>query len=257
MSPRALLAPTLLLVVVTLVALQKSLGYWLVPIILRRRAQALPLVPSPLEPVADPGELEPAMRAALDRWGGELAGLSFSPSPALRQRVPMEGVVQLHEHPVHGAVATIIVAQPERPGAEPVATLGFTTQLADGTRVTTGNSPLGSAFPELPRHVGGTFPGEQDAGRLYALHRAHVGRTGRAVPLRVGDPVAYQRRIEQRAREWWQECGYLYAEGGALRWTWKGAFLGSWRMQAPWKGRILARNESLRQQLLADAGLAG
>lgn len=41
------------------------------------------------------------------------------------------------------------------------------------------------------------------------------------------------------------------------RFTLRGAYVAMWRMQWPWKDRLMARAEALRQQLLADTRLNG
>jgi hypothetical protein len=165
---------------------------------------------------------------------------------------------QLFQHPDHGDVATIMaMARPLPVEGPPVSLVGFTAEFADGGSQRTGNSAVGIPFPPRTADHTARFPTERDPARLYALHRALVRRRGgtqRRVPLT--DPLAYQRRQEQLTHQRMISSGYYRVEGDELRPTWKGACLGAWKMLAPWKDRLAARDERLRQRLASDLGFA-
>lgn len=233
--------------------LASTATYWLGPIRAKAR-RASTGTPTPLAPLPEGAAIPAVLAPALDRHRTALEALGFRATPPMRDTSGrMAGLVQMFEHEAHGDVATVI-AIPRAAGAVHLV-LGFTSQLADGTRVLTGNSPLASVFPDRPQTMNARFPNEPDAARLQALHRAHVQRAGRQAPLRLGDPVLWQRREEERGFAWWQETGFVRRRDDGLYYTWKGACLACWKLQKPWKGRILARNERLRQELLGAAGL--
>ena len=165
---------------------------------------------------------------------------------------------QLFQHPRHGDVATIMaMARPIPASGVPHTLLGFTAEFGDGSTQRTGNSPVESAVPSRPADGVARFPEERDAARLYALHRELVRRRGsRQRPVPLSDPIAYQRRQEQLTHQRMVSSGWYVAEADALRPTWKGACLASWRMLAPWKTWRAQRSERLRLQLVRDLGLA-
>ena len=244
-------------IIAVAVLLWLTAQYWLAPIVTRLGHRIKPMGPI-LEPVraGSETEIDPLVRAVLDSYGSALEALGFAPTPLLVNKGQLNrGFVQLFEHPRHGDVASVLVV-PDPTHPEPHTLVGFTS-LVGGLRLRTANSPLPSVFPSPPYGRMARFPDERGPARLYALHRVRVRRCGQqSSPIRVGDPVAFQRREEEDGPRNWLARGYVFRDGAELRPTWKGALCMPYRLLFPWKQLNEWRDESLRRRLLPDAGLA-
>jgi hypothetical protein len=240
--------------IAVLVLLWAGSQYWLAPIVVRMTHRLTPHV-TDLRPVAE-SDTEPACRSVLEQYRGALEPLGFVRMPVLVNKGPgPQGYVQLYEHREHGDVATVL-ALPDPAQPQPQNLVVFTA-IVGGERHRTVNSPLPSTFPTPRGTRVARFPEERDPARLYALHRAWVKRRGqRQQPMRIGDPVAYQRRDEAEGPRHWVTTGYAFWDGAELRPTWKGAVCMPWRMLFPWKHLNEWRDEALRRRLLPEAGLA-
>lgn len=250
--------PAWLAWVAVLTALYMTRTYWVHPLAMRFSDTPMSLEGTTYAVVEDVRTLDPALQMPLNRQTMALEALGFVSTPAVADASgKVKGVVRMFEHPGTRDVAELFVLP--NPAAEhgAMTTLVFVARLADGRSVYTASSPIGGLFPtDEKRFVGARFPGEDRAERLHALHRAHVARTGLQVALRVGDPAAYQQRDEVRSHRSYVDRGYMRSQGKTLGFTWKGAVVASWRMQWPFRERIAARDEKLRQELLEAAGLA-
>jgi hypothetical protein len=230
-----------------------SVKHWLAPVrtrlAYRAPAQAAELRAIPANFVTPPELADP-----IDALAASLRALGFRATAILRDPQHERALVRLFEGPGAAHVATVIAVG--RDAGSPTVVLGFTSRCADGARVYTGNSAVGSVFPVRPGVRSARFPSERDPRRLYALHRVHVRRAPRAiVPVLVGDPAEYQRHEEEAALRWMIDSGYMYRDGAAIRPTWKGACLMPWRLLFPWRQLSERRDEALRRSLLAEAGL--
>ena len=228
--------------------------YWLAPIVFRMGHRLTPAV-SDLRQVAE-SDVHPRFGGVLEQYRASLEPLGFVATPLLvNEGQGSPGYVQLYEHPRHGDVATVIaVPDPQQP--LPHNLVVFTTMVG-GVRLRTVNSPLPSTFPASRGTRVARFPDERDPARLYALHRARVKRAGQEPqPIRIGDPVAYQRRDEAESPKHWVASGYAAWDGPELRPTWKGAVCMPYRLLFPWKHFNEWRDEALRRRLLPEAGLA-
>jgi hypothetical protein len=150
----------------------------------------------------------------------------------------------LHAGPNTEAIATLFENRKERQTAKlfmvmvkagPVrkseATLAFTTEFADGTKLTTSNNTTPSIFPPIRIRQGSmSFPRIRDPRKLHEIHRASVARFGgddeRAMP-RIEDPLDFVRESMQADTAKFAETGYYYLDGkyDVYRPTWKGAIL--------------------------------
>jgi hypothetical protein len=229
--------------------------YWLPPA--RGRRPRLRAAVGDFRPLPT-GDAGPAsLAAALAAADGPLLAAGFVATPTLHD--PWRdhaALVRVYEQPRGTDVATVTVT--ERPeGGAPLTVVGFTTVLIDGTRLRTGNGPRPSlaGIPPDERRV--RLADERDVARLYALHVAHVRRSGgrpRRVP--VGDPAAFQHAEEARAAKWMVLSGCACTDGDEMRPTWKGAYLMPWRLRFPLRHLDARRNAALGRQLAAEAGLA-
>jgi hypothetical protein len=156
-----------------------------------------------------------------------------------------------------GVVATLL-AMPRKDGGV-TSLVGFTTQLASGAQVKTGNSPNESPWPARSGDDVARFPAEQDAVRLLALHRARVAKRtakgARIVPIAIKDPVGHQFNEESASLERAVTSGYYYRDGSQLRMTWKGACLNAWRRSHPFKEMRQSRAQRAHRSLLREIGV--
>lgn len=237
-----------------------SATYWLTPFQVYRRPATMRSGPTRLRHADPVAECSPAERQWLERYAAELEALGFTASPVLRDaRSTAGGAMRIFQHAERGEVALQLVAPSPVDTHDAYSSLIFASRLASGPWVYTACARLDSLFSIDERTQGFSvrFPAEEKAHRLYALHRAHAGLRGRTVPVRVDDPIAWQERRELEDQRRWLERGYMREDGEFIRFTLKGAYIAMWRMQWPWKDRLMARDEALRQRLLATTRLNG
>jgi len=117
------------------------------------------------------------------------------------------------------------------PVSKSVTTLVFTTEFADGTKLTTSNSKVVSLFPRVRTREGTmSFPRIRDPRKLYEIHQASVARFGGAVKrlmAAVEDAAEFLRQGIRVETAKLAETGYYYIDEkyDVYRPTWKGAIL--------------------------------
>jgi hypothetical protein len=120
----------------------------------------------------------------------------------------------------------------------------FLTHFQDGGEVTTSNAPALSVFSRAPDVHTCTFPPGTDLRTLYDAHVAHLRLRG-ADAMAVRSPVdtcTFVVEVEERALEMQRSLGMMNREGEAFRPTLRGAFVQTWHLLPPLKGRRAAEN---------------
>ncbi|HEX8851063.1 MAG TPA: hypothetical protein VF761_16155 [Gemmatimonadaceae bacterium] len=232
----------LLLVVLALLG-----PWWLGPLRIKEK-QKRPGMPAGMELVPGIAAVPAALASFVAETQRTLTALGFGRFGILKQQ---QGIVLLGIDDT-GTVAAGL-ALPKANGTIH-SLVGFTTQLAGGTKIRTSNSPLPSIVPAPSGEDRLRVHTERDAARLHALHKARVAQAvaagKRVVALDIGDPVAYQRREEQSSIAQAVACGYWTRRGEQLVLTWKGAFLSAWRMLPPWRQLSERRDSQVASRLV-------
>lgn len=207
-------------------------------------------------PVAAGETIAPSIARFLEESSHALAALGFNRLGVMRGST-IAGYISLSSDAA-GTVATCL-AMPTKDGRLN-SLVGFTTQLASGAQVRTGNSALESPWPGRTGDDIARFPAERDIARLHALHRARVAkRTAsgtRIAAISVGDPVGYQFNEESRSLERAVASGYYVRDGAHMRMTWKGACLNAWRRSHPFREWRDATVERAHRSLLREIGVS-
>jgi hypothetical protein len=124
------------------------------------------------------------------------------------------------------------------------------SEFADGTQVVTGatrGDP--STLPRNPAIDSLGFSWVRDPRVLCEIHRRRLGHLGFGNRPRVAPPpgaeLSYMDAERERDFAFWERVGYYHRHeaAGAMRLTWKGAFLSAWKMTEPVKSwRIWLRD---------------
>jgi hypothetical protein len=162
----------------------------------------------------------------------EIEDLGFEYRGAWRHPGHSHGraVAVVMDRPRSGHVGKILIAFSAH---RQVISLLFETRFKDGTAVLTTNSPtLMGVSPMLGQTVL-WLPELHDPRRLYDAHVRIMDHLGTAhEPVSLTDDVAgHLRDVTERMYAHFVETGYFFRDEGsrALRPTWKGAFLLTWR----------------------------
>lgn len=164
-----------------------------------------------------------------------------------------------------GDIATALTAKAQRRRS---FVLVIHSHFMDGSRISTGSNASAGFLPKNKADVSQNFPWVSDPAVLDEAHRRRVNRAGRATSERItpaaGEELSHFASEWERAIRWHTKCGYLKAEpqDGFYRFTWKGAFMATWKLQDPFKrwGRLRLEREARRewQELRMDpAALTG
>ena len=222
------------------------------------------------EPVAA-GEIDPRLRAHVDRHATWLAGLGFEPGPAF-STTSNTGLTTItlrvapHYDRHAGRSAGLVVASlPSGPAGPPL--LWFNTVFGDGTTVQVVDTPDPILLPTPPRlaewHVG-RVPREE-LWRLFLAAERHrpepggaFGRSGiRHLPTPGAEveEEAANYRAEMIEREnlarWGRLPGVRPARGGGVRPTLAQSFIGAWRAVFPLKHLRIRRDRRRLRRLAA------
>jgi len=137
--------------------------------------------------------------------------------------------------------------------------LEFIRQFDGGTSLETSDSSELGVFPLPPGNEVWQFPDVGDARRLYRIHGALAGRSGRrATPLPVpGAELAALGEALDGALRSQIDTGYLEIEpsDGTYRPTWKGAFLMTWKLLPPWRWLRHVQRDREAARILAELGV--
>lgn len=232
-----------------LVLLALLAPWWLGPLRIKGK-QKRPGMPTGMELLPGIAAVPAALASFVADTQRTLAALGFARFAILKQA---QGIVLLGID--DGGTVAAGLALPKADGTIH-SLVGFTTQLAGGTKIRTSNSPLPSIVPPPSGEDRLRVHTERDTARLHSLHRARVAQaaaTGkRVVALDISDPIAYQRREEQSSIAQAVACGYWRRRGEQLVLTWKGAFLSAWRMLPPWR-QLTERRDTRVASRLAQA----
>ncbi len=129
------------------------------------------------------------------------------------------------------------------------------SHFADGFRISTGSKASAGFLPKNKADSRRNFPWVSDPAVLDEVHRRRVNRAGRAAGERVtpaaGEELSHFAREWERAIHWHIQCGYFKPEprDGFYRFTWKGAFMATWKLQDPFQrwGRVRQEREARRE----------
>ncbi len=247
--------PRLLAAVAAIVVIYLLRRYWLVPIRLLKKQ--FPVGESAPRLVANDAELPSEAQAVLGKFRDELAPLGFTPTPPIVDSGKTARLyLQRYEDSALTTVATVMASFRVRDGA--IVSLfrayaGYESRGPMGNRVFTIGNTGAPGFPDKPQDSVVRIP-EDDAAMLLKIHVAHVKRVRmNPVQQRIGDPVAYQRRITAESERWACESGWFRNANGFRKRTLRGAFIATWRQLPPWSWIIERRQSRLWKALLAEA----
>jgi hypothetical protein len=227
--------------------LYKFVRLWIVTPIRMHRRQSLAALPTlqHATPEHITPELSDMLRSVLPRFraeGFESAAMTFG----------------AHNVPNVRSVSAILVNRATQDVAmirctwgKAIRSIGYSihSEFTDGTGVTTGVNPGIGVFPRDPGVNSVIFSRLPDIHALCEFHRRRLRHLG--VDQRPRHPIPPGTEIDRTLREWQRNTarlvslGYMYLEssGQRFRYTWKGAFLSTWRLIQPIKGwRIKLRD---------------
>jgi hypothetical protein len=128
------------------------------------------------------------------------------------------------------------------------------SEFPDGTWITTANNRGIGIFPREPGTEVANFSWARDPAELYEAHRRLLRRAGKSNSPRIapapGEELAYLDHEWDRNNQWHVRCGYRWRDdsAGVYRFTWRGAYLTTWKLQWPLKGwRIRLRDYKARR----------
>jgi hypothetical protein len=160
------------------------------------------------------------------------------------------GFVSLFENPRRQETARLVVA---RTRARSEVMLVFFTRFEDGTEVRTGNNRQLTGFPRPASETGIWLPHIRDAWALYQIHKLAADQlgAGKKRVLDTRDAATVLRETTRQEISGFVDAGYYYLDDEAekYRFTWKGAFLITWRLMWPVSMvyRALRRRRTMKQ----------
>lgn len=206
-------------------------------------------------------DLDPAVADYLDDRTRDLEALGFGDATHLEliDFVPnaTAHLVTLVQ-PRAGDKAMVSVFTAGGPTPTRVMCVEFSTRYGGGEVFDTSNSPELNAFPPEEPNVRSQLPGVRDVGRLYALHRFVMDRSGvagRKITFPPGGAADYLRTVtfpglfEKLTRWGWVA---LDANRGQYVYTLTGAYRVTWGLLQPMKAIRLGRVRRAERELLAE-----
>lgn len=154
-----------------------------------------------------------------------------------------------------GAVSyAAMFVQPERrilgmaaalsqPRQDHLTYMEFSSELADGSILTTNNSAIVSPYKASPTTETLQFDWIADAGALYKVHRARLSSARKGAPRlpEPGGELDFVREAIERPVRAQAEFGYFTLDGATYKLTWKGACRMTWLSLSPLKEKRSAR----------------
>jgi hypothetical protein len=208
-----------------------------------------------------PERLTPEMRQTFqvlvpqfEAEGFEVAAYLYSPDAVPRVRAAQALLVNRTTGDVANLIAVV------RPGGRSLA-MDVERRFSDGTMLTVDYKRTPTTLPRNPASDSVTFPRLRDPHALCEIHRRRLKRVGKEdVPGVVPEPGA---ELDWLTRDWDRSmrhavaCGYRYVvpAGDVQRYTWKGAFLATWKLASPLKGRLLKRLDRRARRLWRELGM--
>jgi hypothetical protein len=127
----------------------------------------------------------------------------------------------------------------------------FVTHFEGGAEVVTSNAPSPSVFSREPDQHVCRLPSDTGLATLHRAHLEHIRTAVRAAePIRSLGRGSFVERYEQGALEKQHALGLYRREGEVYRPTFRGAFLMTWRLLPPLKGRRESQNERVAAAIL-------
>lgn len=128
----------------------------------------------------------------------------------------------------------------------------FSSELADGTILTTNNSPIVSPYKPGPTAETLSFEWVHDPGAIYRVHRGRLAKAGKGAPKvpAAGTEVAFIQEAIEKPVHTQASFGFLTLDGakGLYKCTWRGACRMTWLSLSPFKER---REAAMKERALA------
>jgi hypothetical protein len=232
-------------------ALSKVLPFVLGPIAVRRVNTVL-ATPEVTRVPSDQALPDPA-KSFFDQTTAQLEKQGCRRHALVAVRTAPEGphsYAILVSHP-QSRVLGMAAALP-RAGADWLMYVEFSSEFADGSTITSNNSPIVSPFQPRENSETLCFPWIEAPEKLLRLHQVRVSQAGRGAPVvpGAGQEIAYVREAIEKPVRAQADFGYyrLDEATGLYRLTWAGAFRMTWLSLEPFKGRLEKR---MREQTTA------